>query len=308
MATVTTTTTVPKSPTTKKAATSPASPKAKGDVWNIADLGKSLTTALLADRLGGDHVAYAAMARAPPSIESFDADDIHRERRQGADNCKGDAAAGLVRDSLPFLNKVPSCYPRCKHMHVHFVSAYPNVHALMYCPTLVSFSHCDGHVNGNRAPELVSMIVHKQCCSRGGNCWPTVSHASLHRAVTIPSLNSLDCTLQSLANDTALQTTHADANSHRKLNTSPTTIDEKDALKKLLTTPPVKKIDLHFPLGLEVTARNLKGVTIKDALDAIHKQFKKKVSFFRSFMHNHQHKRQQRHREEKYSFTDCCSS
>ncbi|KAI9845763.1 MAG: hypothetical protein M1838_001550 [Thelocarpon superellum] len=62
-----------------------------------------------------------------------------------------------------------------------------------------------------------------------------------------------------------------------KLNTSPSSIDEKEALKKLLTNPPVKKIDLHFPLGLEVTARNLKGVTIKDALDAIHKQFKKKA-------------------------------
>lgn len=65
----------------------------------------------------------------------------------------------------------------------------------------------------------------------------------------------------------------------RKLNSSPSTIDDKEALKKMLTTPPVKKIDLHFPLGLEVTARNLKGVTIKDALDAIHKQFKKKVSW-----------------------------
>ncbi len=63
-----------------------------------------------------------------------------------------------------------------------------------------------------------------------------------------------------------------------KLNTSPTTVDDKDALKKFLTTPPVKKIDLHFPLGLEVTARNMKGVTIKDALDAIYKQYKKKVS------------------------------
>ncbi|MCJ1241788.1 hypothetical protein MMC14_009794 [Varicellaria rhodocarpa] len=62
-----------------------------------------------------------------------------------------------------------------------------------------------------------------------------------------------------------------------KLNTSPSTVEEKEALKKFLTTPPVKKIDLHFPLGLEVTARNLKGVTIKDALDAIHKQFKKKA-------------------------------
>ncbi len=63
----------------------------------------------------------------------------------------------------------------------------------------------------------------------------------------------------------------------RKLNTSPATIDDKEVLKKLLCTPPIKRIDLHFPLGLEVTARNMKGVTIKDALDAIHKQFKKKV-------------------------------
>jgi hypothetical protein len=55
-------------------------------------------------------------------------------------------------------------------------------------------------------------------------------------------------------------------------------VEDKEYLKKLLTTPPVKKIDLHFPLGLEVTARNLKGVTIKDALDAIHKPYKKRVS------------------------------
>jgi len=62
-----------------------------------------------------------------------------------------------------------------------------------------------------------------------------------------------------------------------KLNTSPSTVEEKEYLKKPLCTPMIKKIDLHFPLGLEVTARNLKGVTIKDALDAIHKQFKKKA-------------------------------
>jgi len=62
-----------------------------------------------------------------------------------------------------------------------------------------------------------------------------------------------------------------------KINTSPSTVEEKEALKKMLTTPPIKKIDLHFPLGLEVTARNLKGVTIKDALDAIYKQYKKRA-------------------------------
>lgn len=65
----------------------------------------------------------------------------------------------------------------------------------------------------------------------------------------------------------------------RKLNTSPKTVEDQDILKLQLINPPVKKIDLHFPLGLEVTARNLKGVTIKDALDAIYKQFKKKASF-----------------------------
>jgi len=62
-----------------------------------------------------------------------------------------------------------------------------------------------------------------------------------------------------------------------KINTSPVALDDKETLKKMLTTPPVKKIDLHFPLGLEVTARNLKGVTIKDALDAIYKQYRKKA-------------------------------
>jgi len=61
-----------------------------------------------------------------------------------------------------------------------------------------------------------------------------------------------------------------------KLNKNPNTIEDKDMLKKMLVTPPIKKIDLHFPLGLTVTARNLKGVTIKDAVDAIYKQFKKK--------------------------------
>jgi len=62
-----------------------------------------------------------------------------------------------------------------------------------------------------------------------------------------------------------------------KLNTSPSSLDDKDVLKRPLCTPMIKKIDLHFPLGLEVTARNMKGVTIKDALDAIYKQFKKKA-------------------------------
>jgi hypothetical protein len=70
---------------------------------------------------------------------------------------------------------------------------------------------------------------------------------------------------------------HSLTHPSRKLNSSPSTVEDKEMLKKMLTTPPIKKIDLVFPLGLEVTARNLRGVTIKDALDAIYKQYKKKV-------------------------------
>jgi hypothetical protein len=63
----------------------------------------------------------------------------------------------------------------------------------------------------------------------------------------------------------------------RKLNKSPSTVEDPSYLALPLCIPKVKKITLHFPLGLEVTARNMKGVTIKDALEAIHKQFKKRV-------------------------------
>lgn len=64
---------------------------------------------------------------------------------------------------------------------------------------------------------------------------------------------------------------------NRKINASSSTVEDKEILALHLTKPPVKRIDLHFPLGMEVTARNLRGVTIKDALDAIHKAYKKKV-------------------------------
>lgn len=64
---------------------------------------------------------------------------------------------------------------------------------------------------------------------------------------------------------------------YRKLNKSPSTVEDPAYLALPLCIPKVKKITLHFPLGLEVSARNMKGVTIKDALDAIHKQFKKRV-------------------------------
>lgn len=59
-------------------------------------------------------------------------------------------------------------------------------------------------------------------------------------------------------------------------------------MKLPLTDPKLKSIALHFPLGLEVTARNMKGVTIKDALDAIHKQFKKRVCISLPAMHFHE--------------------
>ncbi|KAI0394929.1 hypothetical protein F5Y17DRAFT_426070 [Xylariaceae sp. FL0594] len=61
-----------------------------------------------------------------------------------------------------------------------------------------------------------------------------------------------------------------------KINTSSSTVEDKDILTKPLITPPVRVIDLQFPLGIVVTVRNKHGVTIKDAMDAIHKSQKKK--------------------------------
>ena len=69
----------------------------------------------------------------------------------------------------------------------------------------------------------------------------------------------------------------ADLEVYRKINTSSSHVEDPSILKVPLTKPPVKRIELHFPLGMEVTARNMKGVTLKDALDAIHKAYKKRV-------------------------------
>ncbi|KAI6088538.1 hypothetical protein F4821DRAFT_233202 [Hypoxylon rubiginosum] len=62
-----------------------------------------------------------------------------------------------------------------------------------------------------------------------------------------------------------------------KINTSSSMVEEKDILKKPLVTPMVRAIDLVTDLGSVITARNRQGVTIKDALDAIHKANKKRA-------------------------------
>ncbi|KAI2615811.1 hypothetical protein GGS26DRAFT_579021 [Hypomontagnella submonticulosa] len=62
-----------------------------------------------------------------------------------------------------------------------------------------------------------------------------------------------------------------------KINTSPSTVEEKDILKKPLVTPMVRSINLITSTNIVLTARNRHGVTIKDALDAIHKNYKKRA-------------------------------
>ncbi|KAH8170347.1 hypothetical protein LIA77_09128 [Sarocladium implicatum] len=65
------------------------------------------------------------------------------------------------------------------------------------------------------------------------------------------------------------------------VNTSPTAdhVEDPAVLDEFLTDPPIKRIDLWFELGdTSVSASNFKGVTIKDALKAIHKRYKTKVS------------------------------
>ena len=62
-----------------------------------------------------------------------------------------------------------------------------------------------------------------------------------------------------------------------KINTSPTTLAESELLTKHISNPPCKKFELISPLGTSFIARDQKGVTYKTALDAIHKQYKKKA-------------------------------
>jgi len=63
-----------------------------------------------------------------------------------------------------------------------------------------------------------------------------------------------------------------------KMNTSPGSLEDGINLDVPLTNPPLKAVQIWFPTGLHCTARNLrKGVTIKDALKAIHKMYHKKA-------------------------------
>ncbi|KAI1073728.1 hypothetical protein F5B20DRAFT_597283 [Whalleya microplaca] len=62
-----------------------------------------------------------------------------------------------------------------------------------------------------------------------------------------------------------------------KINTSPTSIEDKDILTKPLVLPLVKAVDIHFPHGIVIQARNRTGLTIKDALDAIYHKYKKRA-------------------------------
>ncbi|KAI0477547.1 hypothetical protein GGR56DRAFT_673916 [Xylariaceae sp. FL0804] len=62
-----------------------------------------------------------------------------------------------------------------------------------------------------------------------------------------------------------------------KVNTSSMTVEDKDILKKPLVTPVVRAIELVTSLGTTTTARNRTGVTIKDAMDVIHKMNKKRA-------------------------------
>lgn len=68
----------------------------------------------------------------------------------------------------------------------------------------------------------------------------------------------------------------------RKINQRPKDLDNDQLLQIPLTKPPLKSITLKFPHGKEVVARNMKGLTIGDALSAIHKANKNRVSSGRS--------------------------
>ncbi|OTB09369.1 hypothetical protein M426DRAFT_18016 [Hypoxylon sp. CI-4A] len=90
--------------------------------------------------------------------------------------------------------------------------------------------------------------------------------------VHIPTIKDLE------KNRTPIQVAIETQGTGWKINTSPTSVDDKELLTKPLVTPIVKNIELVFPLGSRVTIRNTKeGLLIKDALDAIHKHNKNRA-------------------------------
>lgn len=81
------------------------------------------------------------------------------------------------------------------------------------------------------------------------------------------------------ANKTPIELPIATQQTGWQVNESPTAdhVEDPSVLDQHLTEPPVKRIDLWFELGdTTVSASNFKGVTIKDALKAIHKRYKTK--------------------------------
>ncbi|KAM0265693.1 hypothetical protein ACHAQJ_000127 [Trichoderma viride] len=62
-----------------------------------------------------------------------------------------------------------------------------------------------------------------------------------------------------------------------KINQRPKDLDNDQLLQMSLTQPPIKSITLKFPHGKEVVARNLKGLTIGDALSTIYKANKNRA-------------------------------
>ncbi|KAI2629968.1 hypothetical protein GGR54DRAFT_287364 [Hypoxylon sp. NC1633] len=102
-----------------------------------------------------------------------------------------------------------------------------------------------------------------------------------HRRRTSSSVAGIHTMKDLLESHTEIEVAIESQGTGWKINTSPTTVEDKDILAKPLVTPFVGAIKLHFDStgGPVVTAKAHRGnyVTIKDALDAIYKPYKKRA-------------------------------
>ncbi|KAI5777572.1 hypothetical protein EDC01DRAFT_678378 [Geopyxis carbonaria] len=102
---------------------------------------------------------------------------------------------------------------------------------------------------------------------------------------TVADVYKPDELRQYLGDDKDLKVTKEIAKLNWKMNTSPGSLDEANAMKSVpISDPKVKKLNVFFSTGLHVTARasstttgKTLGVTVMDVLTAIHKQMKKKA-------------------------------
>ncbi|KAI8964484.1 hypothetical protein F5Y11DRAFT_345420 [Daldinia sp. FL1419] len=149
------------------------------------------------------------------------------------------------------------------------------VQGLETSPTKADFSRVDSGVHDLETSPTQEKLIRVDSAVQGLEPSPTKEKISHRRASS--SAAGVQTIKDLKKNQIEIEIAMETQATGWKINTSPSTVEDKDILKKPLVTPLVKAIKLRFDTGIVVTARNNNGVTIKDALDVMYSKNKKRA-------------------------------